>query len=111
MLSALGATDGATTRTTRWRPDEPPTPLWGAPGQTTPDQITVAVPYEAVVDLIEPLRLVAALCSDQQPAIDAAIYSSGAGHLPRRGARRAQHGNGVGPGRHRLALRSRGTHP
>jgi hypothetical protein len=47
--------------------------------ETTPDQITVAIPYEAVVDLIELLGLVAAWCCDQQPV----ICSSGTGHTDR----------------------------
>jgi hypothetical protein len=41
--------------------------------QTTQEAATVAVPYEAVIDLIDLLGFFAALCCDQQPTIDAAI--------------------------------------
>jgi hypothetical protein len=48
--------------------------------ETTPDQITVAVPYETVVDLIELLGLVGALCRDRRPAIDATIAGLAGNH-------------------------------
>jgi hypothetical protein len=51
--------------------------------EATPDETTVAVPYEAAVDLIELLGFFAALCCDQQPAIDAAICKSSGSHTHR----------------------------
>jgi hypothetical protein len=48
--------------------------------EATHDQTTVAVPYEAVVDLVELLDFFAALCCHQQPAMDAAIAGLAGSH-------------------------------
>ena len=54
--------------------------------ETTLEASTVAVPYEAVVDLVELLGFFAALCAHQQAAIDAAIGRLAGNHRHRAAA-------------------------
>jgi hypothetical protein len=49
---------------------------WDEPG---PEEMTVAVPYEAVLDLVDLLGAMARLCTAQPEALDAVIGASGCG--------------------------------